>query len=436
LQKKLEPEQKALAKLDPEKDAKKIFEINERIQSLKEKYRLNTWMADAASRMAGQLRFGTHISKGIHPDSRGDNLNFQSAPDLPGGLVGSQLLLDLPLDANGNAAALPLAAFFEAWVSESQRVKLRDLIQTNHSSIDGVFSSDVNDSREHARCFKATLDNVVTNPTSSERNKQILWPLTDAIASNQYITLVPLYPSSLTSVFFQKINGARYSEENKQARDNRRKKNVEQQAYISIPHIGITRLGGTKPQNISQLTSKQGGRNYLLSSLPPVIGEQSDYRVGKNQTTLFDARLVRFCRPGFSQLYEVVKSIKKNVSVRDYRKEAMDFILAEIFQLAGRIQQTYPPGWSKDYQLNMAEKYWLDPGRAELESEEEFTKAREDTEWQVTLCKNFALWINERLQRKFPEQAINFGDPEFLEWLREMEEAIKSEQRSGGEVFA
>jgi CRISPR-associated protein Csy1 len=436
LEKKLEPEQKALVKLDPQKDAKKVSEINERIHSLNEKYQLNTWMADAASRMAGQLRFGTHISKGVHPDSNGDNLNFQSGQALPDGLVGSQSLPNLPLDANGNAAALPLAAFFETWVSESQGVKLRDLIQLNHPAIDGVFSSDEKDSGDYAKSFKAALDNVVTNPSSHERNKQILWPLTNAMPGDRYIILVPLYPSSLTSVFFQKINGARYSEENKQARDNRKKKNIEQQAYVSIPHIGVTRLGGTKPQNISQLTSKQGGRNYLLPSLPPVVGEQNDYRLGKNQKTLFDARLIRLCRPGFSQLYEVVKSIKNNMGVRDDRKEAMDFILAEIFQLAGHIRQTYPPGWSRGYQLNMAEKYWLDPGRVDLAGEEVFANARETTEWQKVLCESFALWINERLQRKFPEQVINFGDPEYREWLREMEQAIKSEQRNGGEVFA
>ena len=116
LEKKQEPDLKALAKLDPTKDTTKITQLDENLAKLKEKYSLEAWMQDAAERMAGQLRFGTHISKGIHPDSKGDNLNFQADNPLPEGLIGSQTLASLPVDANGNAAALPLAAFFETLV--------------------------------------------------------------------------------------------------------------------------------------------------------------------------------------------------------------------------------------------------------------------------------------------------------------------------------
>src|SRR5690606_14635771 len=120
------------------------------------------------------------------------------------------------------------------------------------------------------------------------------------------------------------------------------------------------------PQNISQLTSKQSGRNYLLPSLPPSLDSKQSYRLNKTQTTLFEARLVQCCGFGLKELFEVVTERKNTVDIRDARKDALDLIIAGIFKLAESIQTIYNPGWSKDYQLSMAEKYWLDPNRAML----------------------------------------------------------------------
>lgn len=435
LAKKLEPEEKALEKLDPAQDRDKVDKKQEAISRLKERFKLDSWMKDAAERMATQLKFGTHISKGVHPDSRGDNLNFQSTEALPEGLVGSQTLKELPLDANGNAAALPLAAFFETWVDEKQGIKLRHLIQDKHPSLHGVFASSEETSKTYATAFKEALDSEVEAPTTYERNKQLLWPLEGAMENDSYVTLIPLYPSGLTSTFFNKLNGIRYSEENKLAKENRKKKNVEQQAYASIPDIGITRLGGTKPQNISQLTSKQSGRAYLLQSLPPVDFQKKLFRIRESQTSLFDKRLTNFLREDLNKLYEVVEENKNTVEVRDKRKAILDSALSQLLVLAEHIQTIYSPGWSKTYQLSMSEKYWLDPKRENLEDEEEFAESRQTADWQEDICHRFAQWLNERLQQRFPDQAIDFGDAEFREWLREMEDAIKASQRSGKGVF-
>ena len=434
-EKKQEPELKALAKLDGLRDTAKIAAINETIAKLKDKYSLVNWMQDAAERMAGQLRFGTHISKGIHPGSKGDNLNFQSKAPLYDGLVGSQTLADLPVDANGSAAALPLAAFFETWVDEGQGIKIRTLIQAQHPSIERAFSPDEELSKAYLRRFKAALDNTVDNPATHERNKQLLWPLSNAITGDAYIAIVPLYPSALVSQFFTKINNARFSDENKLARDSRRKKPAERQAYLSIPDIAVVRLGGTKPQNISQLTSKQSGRNYLLSALPPIINPTENYRLNKSQKTLFESRLVQCCGLGLKQLYEAVSDENNNIEIRNKRKDALDLILSSIFKLAETIRITFSPGWSKDFQLNLAEKYWLDPDRSDLEGEDDFAEARQKTDWQDDIVTNFSLWLNQRLQKKFNDIASQFGDAEDTEWQREIEEAIKASLRSGKELF-
>lgn len=436
--KKLEPDLKALEKLDTMKDAEKIASLQANISAIETKYELENWMPDAANRMAKQLYFGTHISKGIHPDSKGDNLNFDTTTSLPEGIVGSQTLSELPIDANGNAAALPLATFFEAEVEASNGVKLRKLIQSQHSAVEGAFSSNDELSAQYAKSFKTALDNAIEEPTTYERNKQLLWPMHNAIVDDAYVAVVPLYPSALASQFFQKINNARFSEENKLARENRKKKNVEQQPYLSIPDIAIVRLGGTKPQNISQLTSKQSGRSYLLSSMPPKYEAKIEYRITKSQTSLFNARLVQCCGLGLGQLYQVflIPGVRKNIEVRDSRKEALDLILASIFALVEQIHKTYTPGWSKDYQLSMHEKYWLDPFRVGLEGEEDFAENRLSSDWQASIVDQFSLWVNARLQKRFKNIAKDFGDAEYLEWQREVEDAIKSSLRSGKEIFA
>lgn len=435
LEKKLEPEQKALDKCNVEDDEKRVL-IQERITALKHKYTLDEWMSDAATRMASQLKFGTHISKGVHPDSKGDNVNFSGGSPLPKGIVGSQTLAKLSLDANGNAAALPLAAFFDAWVSETDNIKIVDIIRAGSPALAEAFAAETEQAQQNVARLKDALVNSADKPVTHERNKQVLWPLNDAIKDDQYISLVPLYPSSFTSDFFGRVNTVRYSEENKQARDNRKKKSVEQQAYKAIPDVAVVRLGGTKPQNISRLTSKQSGRNYLLQSLPPQIGADRAYHLNKEQESLFSRSLNQYTYFGLKTLFGVVRNEKKNLEQRDTRKHGLEIILAEVLKAAAQIKQAYPPGWSRDYQLSMAEKYWLDPNRCELDGEEAFLLAREESNWQQEIIESFAHWLNAALRIEFPKRTAEFGDAEFREWKRAMESAIGASQRAKEGVFA
>lgn len=435
-EKKVAPELKALEKLDREKDEAKVVEINATIQKLKEKYQLETWMQDAALRMAKQLRFGTHISKGVHPDSKGDNICFSSMSELPEGLVASQTLLKLDMDANGNAAALPLAAFFDTPVDEFGSIRIRDLIQRQDPALEGAFSADEQLSALYAQHFKAALDNALEKPCTDELNKQLLWPLEGAISEDRYIIIVPLHPAALTHQLYQKLNELRFGEANKQAKDNNKRQGSEKIAYVSLNDLAVIQLGGTKPQNISQLTSKQRGRSYLIASLPPLFESSQHYRLSPSQNTLFDRKLARACRVGLSQLYDVILAEKSIVTVRDARAEAVDILLADLFNLAEQIQQASPPGWSKDYSLSMSEKYWLDPGRAMLEGQEDFAKQRSANDWKNQIAGTFALWLNEQIKARFKNLASQFGDNEFHEWKREFEDAMGVSLRTGQELFS
>ncbi|MFA5701897.1 MAG: type I-F CRISPR-associated protein Csy1 [Advenella sp.] len=438
INKKIEPEVKKLEKAQAMGNITEIEELEKQINEVKEKYDLNTWIADAANRMSNQLRFGTHISKGIHPDSKGDNINFQNPQKLPEKFVGSQSIAYIPLDANGNAAALPLASFFNTPI-EGTTIKLRDLIQQEHPALKGCFANDPKISDDYAYIFKATLDNKIETPKTDARNKQLLWPAdidTIDINGDDYICLVPLHPSALVNQLHQKIS-KKYSEENKQARDSSKKKNNDNaQAYISINNLAVLRLGGTKPQNISQLTSSQGGRNYLLPSLPPQIVTKPKFHLSRNRTSIFNKNLNHYCYYSIQDFFSVIKEQANTVDIRTKRKEALEGIINKLFEIADYIQSTYEPGWSKNYELAWSQKYWLDPERALLTDEEKFRTDKESTDWISDIEHDFASWINSLTRKQFPQSKEDIADPEYAEWRKILRRRIKASEQKNEGVFS
>ncbi len=440
LSKKLEPEQKKLEKAQASNDPSAINSATQKIADLKQQFSRQQWLEKAAHSMAQQLKFGTHISKGIHPDSKGDNINFKTDRELPEGLVGSQTLSHLPLDANGNAAALPLAAFFNLPIDSAgdteSDIKLRDLIVSQHSSLEGAFADNAELSHQYLQHFKQALTGAIDSPRTDERNKQLLWPCSgDIVATDIYKNLIPLHPSALASIFKQKINTLRYSPENIEARKSRYSKTAKQQPYISINEIAYKTLGGTKPQNISQLTSREGGRNLLLPVIPPKIESKRVLRINKRSTSIFDKRLRAHLKSALSELYQVIEAKKNTMHEDNKRKRALVIILSELFILAKVIHGKYDAGWSRDYNLNSAEQYWLDPYRAELEDEEEFAQQREKADWLEDITRRFGQWLNKCLQDKFPHIKDDFGDAESLEWRKTIRNTIKASQRREEGMF-
>lgn len=443
LNKKKEKEQKQLEKALEKEDCSKVAELQQVIKDIKEqykeKYQKASWLEDAANRMAKQLYFGTHISKGINPDSKGDNVSFHEQHELPVEILGTHSLNSQYLDANGNAAALPLAAFFDFELDG--KVKIRELILSDNQDFIDSLSPDTETALAYHQAFKSALQNNITTPVSHERNKQILWPTNaydvDCIDDIDYTTLVPLYPSVFTHEVYQCVNELKYSDENKQARDNRFKQTAEQKPYVSMLDMATLQLGGTKPQNVSLLMSKQGGRNYLLPSMPPIIEWSYSFNLSRFSESIFASKSLKYhCRNSIQMVFDAVKTGRNNLEIRDERKEAIDKILHTLFSIAKTMQSDWPAGWSKKYEnLKLSEKYWLDPQRANLEGEEEFKEARDESEWNKEIITNFANWLNDWLKSEFKEIQHEFANPEHNEWEREIEHMQKQYERAGKGVF-
>lgn len=437
-EKKTETEQKQLVKAVESNDHEKVTELKETLAEAKDKYSVANWIPDAATRMAKQLKFGTHISKGVHPMSRGDNISFDKKDDLSVTLIGTHSIESNYIDANSSAAALPLAAFFDFEIDDT--TKIRDLILVDNTDFVASLAGDQSLAKTYQQNFKAALQNVITEPVTDERNKQLLW-VTNAyqgedIDELNYINIIPLYPSVLTHEMYQRINQLKFSDENKAARDNRFKKTADQQPYISLNNLATVQLGGTKSQNVGRLNNFQSGRNYLLPSLPPILNlADSTFKPSKFANTIFAKSLANKVNPILQDIFYVVKSAKNTVDIRDARKEAMDEILKRIFEFANYMRNDLPAGWTKDSELDECEQFWLDPKRAELPDEEEWSARREQTEWHKEIIHRFARWMNTLLQEKFKDIRTEIADPEHNQWEQDIDAMKRLYERAGKGVF-
>ncbi len=394
--------------------AEKLAEDDPKRQALVEQFAFEAWIDNAARRVS-QLQVVTHSLKPIHPDAKGTNLYVPPETLTRHNLVGSHALPDDFLaDVVGNAAALDVYKFLKL---EHDGKSLLERVLEEDAELTSALSEDPAQAREWIRAFAA-----ITEPrgeaASHANAKQLYWLAEgdDPVDDQAYHLLAPLYATSLTHRVFQTINEDRFGEPAKLARDARRKNLTSETGYHDYPNLAVQKLGGTKPQNISQLNSERGGNNYLLASLPPnwvsrevrvPLGTDSVFpRFGRRREVrqLVDD-LRRFLETNPDPTYET----------RDLRDDLNAALMDELMVFSMEFHRL-PPGWSDDPKCRLAieEVYWLDPGRAELD--EAFHQARRETDWPGELRRRFANWLNQRLDRKLP-----MGDTEHRHWDKTLE---------------
>lgn len=427
-----------LAKAQDDNNLSAIQEAEASIAELEQRFAFDNWMEEAFTRRIFWIKIATNISKGIHSSSQGSNVNYctQVKPqDQP--FVSSATPKTLPFDCTGNAAALDI---FNLLIQEIKNGEtLLSLVLQDSPIIVQALSDDSAKAKQYLANLKQIIYDDFDHAKASELNKQFYWPIREENNSTtsieDYHLLIPLHPSSLCHVVYQKIQ-QRFAEQNKTAREQRYKKNDSQQPYFSFHDLAIVKLGGSNPQGVSQLVSRQVGRNFLLPSVPPQYSATRLFNIKQDDKTIFSKKLYNYCKKGFEVLFDVVKKSKNNIHVRNKRKyEAFSEILKQLLNIASQIQTMYPAGWSKDYQLDMNQQYWLDPLRAELPKEDDFAQARQKDNWVDELASQFALWVNEILINEFNDRASEFDDAEIYEWQREFHAAVKASQRKREGIF-
>jgi len=406
-----------LEKLDPD-DPKRT--------ELQQDFTPATWLEGAARRV-GQIQAVTHSLKPIHPDAKGTNLYSppQSLPALT--VVGSHCLgEDFAGDVVGNAAALDVHKFMKL---VHQGRSLLTLVLTGDADLAAALSDDPVQSKAWINAFVGLIE-PRGRVASHTLAKQLYW-LTgdDPHADANYHLLAPLYASSLAHRLYLTVQDDRFSEEAKVAREARKAGTFSDRPVCEYPQLAIQQLGGTKPQNISQLNSERRGNNLLLASLPP-IWRSVDLKPLLNTDSVFP-RYSR--RPEVRRLVKMLLAFLKsdparNAQTRALRAELVAALTDEFLQFSAELW-SLPPGWSQttECRLSSLEKHWLDPDGVAQACAESDRPLPTDTDERISA--GFANWLNAQLRDPLP-----MGDPEFLEWRKQMHEQIKTEEREGRDV--
>ncbi|WP_025042086.1 type I-F CRISPR-associated protein Csy1 [Nitrosospira briensis] len=401
----------------------KLKDYDPKRAELHEQFIPANWLGDAARRVS-QIQAVTHSLKPIHPDAKGTNL--YSSPDVQPVLtvVGSHCLgSEFTSDVVGNAAALDVYKFLKL---EHEGRSLLALSLARDADLSAALSSDAAQAQAWMAAF-GSLPERQGRVASHTLAKQLYWPVGgDPHDDSDFHLLAPLYASSLAHRVYQTVQDDRFSEEAIAARQAKKEDKYSPRPVREYPDLAIQKLGGTKPQNISQLNSERRGNNLLLASLPP-MWRSMDVKPLLGTDSMF---------PRFNRRPEVRRMVKallaflksdptRNLETRRRRAEWVDGIIDEFLQFRAELRPL-SPGWSQATECHLSNpiKHWLDPKGVERALASAGLPLPTDTAERVSAL--FANWLNAQLRDPLP-----MGDPEFLEWRNRMQEQIKAEEREG-----
>lgn len=382
-----------------------------------------TWLADAAKRVP-QIQLASHTLKPIHPDARGTNLYVDQPMCTDATVIGTHTLVGQRADdVVGNAAALDVFKFLKL---QYQDQSLLVRLTRKDSAALQALSNDTQEATQWAQAF-AGIVHGKGGAASHTLAKQLYFPLADG----GYHLLAPLFPTALVQGVHTHLQEARFSDVAKAARAARRAKEQHAHGYCDFPGLAVRNMGGSKPQNISQLNSERGGANYLLVSVPPVWkdqGTQAPLRVasvfdkrgvmGRDRTVYFIAKALR-------AFLKSVADVDNNMDIRAKRAELVQDIIDRVLDMATELQ-CLSGGWSADpaCKLPWSQKQWLDGDALEAAQAVHETQAAamanaahsipapEMTEWRDKVAEDFARWLNATLNT----DKLRMGDDEFVEW--------------------
>lgn len=381
------------------------------------KYDYAIWLADAARRVS-QIQAVTHVLKATHPDARGSSLHVAPSRLPQRRDIGSHLLPEnCAEDVVGNAAALDV---FKLLKVEVEGKRLLDWMQTDDADLGAALSDDAEQSQRWMQAF-ASLVRADAQLTTHPMAKQLYWLTGDSPQDDtHYHLLQPMFASSLAHVVHADIQDARFGDDNKEARQSRRDNKPSERIYRDYRHLVARKLGGTKPQNISQLNSERGGVNYLLASLPPAAWSPPEGPDLRKQGSVFHETRGAFFVFGDvrSLLRDLAAFLKTDPDPNKETRARVDSLVQgialELALFGASVRGRYEPGWTRnaDRDLPICEQLWLDPDRTLLpvrddpkqpdgqEQDLAFNQAYERGDWADEVATRFGLWLNGQLRKR------------------------------------
>ena len=379
-----------------------------------------TWLEDAVRRV-GQIQAVTHSLKPIHPDAKGSSLFCEPAAMTTRAELGTHVLgASFDADVVGNAAALDVYKFLKL---EYQGQSLLSLAKQTDLDLGAALADNPTEAGNWMAAF-AGLAQARGTPSSHTQAKQLYWPVgNNPHSDDDYHLLAPLYPTSLVHRVYQTVQDDRFGDAAKAAREARKAGAQHERPVREYPQLAIQNLGGTKPQNISQLNSERRGDNLLLASVPPVW-QSADVRPLFGVDSAFKA--FRW-RPGVRTLVSRLRSFLEsdptsNRDTRTHRDELVEDLLDELLQFAAGLQ-ALAPGWTADTRCDLPSSHmaWLDPEGSDAPTDDLID----------LLASDFARWLNHQLREPLP-----MGTSEYQHWRSQARELFKAWQREGLNDFA
>lgn len=405
-QKKYEKESNAAFNIEDKEKIEEDF-LNDKA-ALQQQFSIRTWINDAARR-AGQISLATHAVKFINSSIKASNLIDQNKGHDPR-YLDTEGLTSKAIDVVGNAAALDVAGFLQ--LTDENGDALLDHLKKGDVSPLESWAENPEQAKEWLKGLSQAWSS--TAPSSHNFAKQLYFP----VGENEYHLLAPLYSSALSQVLYEKVQHARYSQEMKEIRAARRAKEFHADELIVYPDLAVTFAGGTKPQNISQLNNRRGGRTYLFSSQPPTWKQQ--IHLPLNVCTVFDHHSINNdTRKNVQRLAQFLVELNKtsansNMRIRDYIERTVDEIIDQILSFTA-VWKAFPAGWSNKSDLTQYQRQWLDPKNPKWDIY--------DDDWKKVVSEEFARWLKDKLNGHAHE-TFTLGQKEIDVWSKQFKHAL------------
>ncbi len=368
-------------------------------------FSFENWLPNAAKR-AGQMSMSTHPCTYSHPSARKNKNGYVTSVIAMAEKRNDGFIrcgnIDVEIDALGNAAVLDVHKFLNLVMADSK--PLYDHIQNDTELSKTLLSINSMSYEDLKEGFLAMLQSAGSSVTSS-KIKQIYFPV-----SNQYHLLSVVSNSGIIYHLREQVDLLRFSDQTKKARESKRNNEFDEDGFKEVFNITTIGYGGTKPQNISVLNNRFGGKAHLLSSIPPSL-QKSKVRFPKKNFfgesfTLYD------CNDVMEALQKLILINYNNVNIREGRDYRIQELLNRIVHKMWLVRSVSHKQFKEDQsKLKAHQKIWL------CESESEQRESAD--EWMVTVIKEMSLWIFRTYKKKFGSKDKTLGD-DFLKQIQKI----------------
>jgi len=395
-------------------DEDEVLELHEKCAI---EFSHQVWLPNASKR-AWQISISTHPCTFSHPSARknknGDVTSIIADVEKRGDGFLRTGNVEVQSDALGNAAALDVHKFLTLVMPDGKQ--LIEHIKEETPLAISLLSINTRSYHELRDEFLAMVSNSTESVTSS-KIKQVYFPVDDS-----YHQLSILTNSGMIFELRKRLNKIRFGEDEdgkkhlKSLRDKKRNSEFSEDGYSEIFGLTTIGYGGTKPQNISVLNNKNGGKAQLLNSMPPTLDNREIHfpkdDFFKNSISIWEYKST------FYSLHYLYQRELNNVEIRDerdaYYGEIIDRIIERMYAVREvSLEQFY----EKNSKLKHYQKVWL------IESEA-YKKEREKGDaWLEKLLKEIARWIVSVGYKKVlgNKEYIKFGKAEYIHILALLE---------------